>query len=404
MYIRRDKLKMKKIYRVVPLIVLSVLVLAFYITSTKTQAASKLHLLRDKLTISIGHVGWDEVVVENAIQGAYYTYISSNKNIVKVDSKTGDILGMNQGKATVTVMQTYQNKTKKVAACKVTVKDTQKISEDYIYDELCEFGVAMTHKSQRLEDMLQYFNYLATYTLETSDPSVISISGTPTAKNNFSVTFKGKKIGTSMIHVTQHFNGKSRSLGSVKFTVFEANAYNSERVIEKGIKRQFVTINYPNMNYKYKVVSSDEKIAVVDSIEFDDNKFYYFIKAKGAGEATLTYYENDKVLDESIITGTYHPITKVVDLEGKKSATLDLFSNTREYWLNFNLIPKDANAMHCSVESSDKSVFSILKRTGTDWLQVKVAVHKKGSAKLIVKNLEGDVIYRFPVKVIDTAK
>ena len=93
-------------------------------TAEETQAAAKAITISDEaVNIGLGDQGVEQVLISNMKDSAEYSYKSSDKSVVKVDSQ--DILtGVSYGTATITVNETYKGKTTAVGSYNVTVNDT----------------------------------------------------------------------------------------------------------------------------------------------------------------------------------------------------------------------------------------------------------------------------------------
>ena len=94
------------------LLMTAVIVTSFWFnigdTSEETQAADKSIKISDEaVNIGLGDQGVEQVLISNKKDSAEYSYKSSDKSVVKVDSQ--DILtGVSYGTATITINETYK--------------------------------------------------------------------------------------------------------------------------------------------------------------------------------------------------------------------------------------------------------------------------------------------------------
>lgn len=238
----------------------------FAITSTTlpvnaaSSKKSRPAISSKKMTIGIGKTtALPKVKVTSKTKGAVYTFTSSNKKVATVGKTTGSLIGKASGKATITVTQNLKKKKSKIGTCQVTVTPYA-AKKKTIPTLQMNIGEKETIK---LTSYFQYLNASASYKVSSSNSSLISVSGTPAAKNAYRFTVNPKKEGTAKLSITQTYKGKKKTIGTMSIQI-KANTDNNallegplDKIMEKiyaGVKAELPEtwnkeINADNASY-----------------------------------------------------------------------------------------------------------------------------------------------------------
>ena len=150
---------------------------------------------------------------------ATYTYSSSNPKIVKVNKEYGYFWGINYGKATITVNETYNNKTRKVGSVTVTVshaviEPSERADEIYV-NHL--FGIYSQGAATNIINIL-YKNKKAKYSYESANENIISI--VPDYNDELNV-INVVSLGETSLTVYEEYKGIKKKVGMINITVKE---------------------------------------------------------------------------------------------------------------------------------------------------------------------------------------
>ena len=219
---------------------------------------------------TIGIQGTAEYIfLDNAIEGAKYTYTSSNKKVVSVSTESSDttrasLKGFKKGTATITVKQTLKKKTTKIGTVKVTVKSAS-INKDADY----KFSIGKLEWEDTLKNnyTINQMNYKATYTFTSSDPDTFEIKSDGTIVDC-------KKAGEVFVTIKETYNIKSRTMGKIKVEICTSTLDTSSPV-------EITTYNYFSIfSYLYFVPDINKlEITITDASGKDASslieKYFY---------------------------------------------------------------------------------------------------------------------------------
>ncbi len=251
-----------------------------FLPSVQTVTRAEAAAAKAKVGITNKNVGIlstpEYVYVENGKKGATYTYASSDKKIATI-SKDGKITGVKKGTVKITVTETYKGKKTKLGTSAVNIVNSKLLAESL---EIMAYSGWLPP--------IQYKNFKAAYTLESSDPSVAQIN-----ENGFIVGLKG---GEATITVTETYNKVKRNLGSIQVTVLQSYISDENKKAELGVNSsysasyKFVVNNY-SWDAVYSYESSDSNIV---SFKAETTEWGYtdtMAVGTGIGTATVTVYE-----------------------------------------------------------------------------------------------------------------
>lgn len=257
---------MKKRIKSFYTVFLAILVIVLCITTKREVSAASKAECTTELTISRGKQDeYSGIYVYNKKNGATYTYESSDKSIVKVD-KEGVPTGLKTGKVKVTVYQTYQGKKTKVGVCKITVKKAS-IAKWYQTNGLeLQFNDALetetsygdySFENLNYWDIIEYRNYDATYTYESSDSNVVKV------KKDGAVTYVGDPGKSATITIKETYNKDTITVGQI--TVKISTPYVDLDELTVSLNSKFYPGSYVyGTAYYYLIVSDKEDINEID--------------------------------------------------------------------------------------------------------------------------------------------
>lgn len=366
------------------------------------QAASKPILSDSSLSISKGKQSWN-LYIENKKKSAKYTYSTSNKKIVTVDSK-GVLTGVEAGKATITCKETYKKKTVVVGKCKVTVNNA-KIYKDasgwLVIGKTCFKDGSMNVSNW---DLIDYYNTNATYKFYSQDKSILDI------KTN-GVVVETKKAGNVKVSVKETYKGKTKTIGSFTISVNEPVLAVNGKTIDIGKNQTIYLEEYFQYIYYYYFVidNGDENKDGNLFANFNEKgEFDGTLTAEKLGTSTITIYtDTEPLTDENYMTktklGTFTvnvidiPTTSI-DCNIDEDNMTKAVGNTDEFYLDVQ--PYDTT-QEITVTSSAPDVVRVLNN-GT--INVEDAFFdlvylKKGTSTITIKS--GNITKTFDIIVED---
>jgi uncharacterized protein YjdB len=280
-------------------------------------------LYKEELNVGINSYGY--VPIQFLNNKATYTYKSSDTSVLKVD-KDGSLEGIKQGKATISVSETYNKKTTKIGSYTVNVipaalglKEVEVPVSDVSYNEV----------------YIDYRNSKATYTFKSSDTKVVKVD-----KQGF---ITGVKEGSATITVSETYNKKTRKVGTLKVNVVGPYIHPDWRSIEIGINSSnylsgLFYIAYQNYEATYTCESSDPAIVSVQNQVDAWGYSSYMVNGVSLGTATLTVYEeyngNKKEIGTVKVTVKEFPIKEFYINPYYLEADKDALSI--DYYLNYD--------------------------------------------------------------------
>ncbi|MDD3173494.1 MAG: Ig-like domain-containing protein [Herbinix sp.] len=257
------------------------------------EAAAKATIGNEKATIAIAST--ESIYIYDRNKKATYTYKSSNTKVATVDKK-GTIKGVSAGTAKITVSQTLNKKTTKVGTHTVVVKAA------HLYETKTVIGIGSSYYPY-----MEYVNCAATYTITSSDKSILSVS-----EDGYCV---GLKAGKAKLTIKEKYKKKTTKIGTVEVTVASASINESTQniTIEVGSQTdptQLIYIDNQNYNYDangngavYTYTSADPSIANIQEV-YDDFWEEYSTGLVGVAAGTTTITVTETYAGVSTIVGT----------------------------------------------------------------------------------------------------
>lgn len=255
------------------------------------------------------------ISVSNAVEGAIYTFSSSNTKVLKVEYGKGsaELIAVKKGDAIVTCTQTLDGKAEVIGKCKVTVK----IAAPEIPKEIDIHIGSVPYHYMSISNKVEG----ATYAFSSSNPKIVKCS-----KNIGALT--GIKEGTAIITCKQTLNGKVKVIGTCKVTVRKAELTYTDRYIYYG-ESGFCEIEYGNLLAEYKYTSSNPEILSVDK------RGIY--TGKRAGNAVVTIYETYKGTTRKVGKISYEVIGGGSETKEKEEIVeYGYYGNEIEVFLDYN--------------------------------------------------------------------
>lgn len=253
-----------------------------------------------------------ELLYEN--KKASYKMYTSNKTIVSLASNKVAI-GKKAGTATITLKETYQNKTRTVASFKVIV------SKAVIKPNDASMIIYMDQKQHFSADFyVSYDNKLATYTAKVKDPSICKIEGD---------NILALKEGSTSLLIAETYLNKSSNIGEIKVTVntkpesIQLDYMNDNSsagpyfTILKGVNGNLNTLlDVTPKQLSLQFISSNEDVLSIDK---DTGIF----QGKTAGEAVITISGKTTSLNLAVTVITKNELPQLSEESEKQVAAID---------------------------------------------------------------------------------
>lgn len=349
-----------------------------------------------KVTIGIGKQTTQSFTIKNKVKNATYSYQSSDKKILKVDSKKGILTGVKAGTAKVTVKQTLKKKTTKVGTVTIKVVQTKAIAS-----KLKKYTYGIETVSFDLNQFATYINPDATYQLVSSNKA-IAANVTLTKSKKFAGKIKILKKGTITVTIKETYKKKTRTLGN--FTI-QANepTFNTAKFLNTygvvDLDAEFEPLKF--MDYTQGVNMDDYWVESgdVDILEVDS---YNLVRSVQEGTTNLSIYKGEKMLTSVSVTVKYVPVTAVK--ASKASISIYMGETTEEClaYFTFTASPEGANITNCNVVSSDEDVCSVETTYENNVATVEVYGTQEGVSILNIINAENQVLKTIKVQVFDS--
>lgn len=253
-----------------------------------------------------------ELLYEN--KKASYKMYTSNKTIVSLASNKVAI-GKKAGTATITLKETYQNKTRTVASFKVIV------SKAVIKPNDASMIIYMDQKRHFSADFyVSYDNELATYTAKVKDPSICKIEGD---------NILALKEGSTSLLITETYLNKSSNIGEIEVTV---------NTLPESIQLDYMSDNPSagpyftvlkgvngNLNTLLDVTPKQLSLQFISSNEdvFSIDKDTSIFQGKTAGEAVITISGKTASLNLAVTVITKNELPQLSEESEKQVAAID---------------------------------------------------------------------------------
>ena len=269
--------------------------------SVMAQAAAKGVTISEKeVSIGLGKQGVEQVLISNKKEGAVYSYKSSNKKIVRVDSE--DILtGESNGTAKIIVREKHNNKTKTVGSYNVTVKESALSEEaqksDYLWAEIGkETFVEHPFNLQKYIDdrLIEYRNMDAKYKFYSGNTKILKIKSDGLVEQTL-------KAGSVRITIKETYKDMTRTLGNIGMSVKKPKFTKAGKSINV-VKYSTFDINkyLEYLTYYYVVLDNKEdKESDVLKLTYSKGVWNGKIKAATCGAVSVTVYTDTKPLKDT---------------------------------------------------------------------------------------------------------
>ncbi len=255
-------------------------------TVTRAEAAAKVKVGFTNKTLGIYSTP-EYLYIQNGKSNATYTYASSNKKIATID-KNGKITGISNGKANITVTETYKGKKTKVSTTAVSV----------VNSKLAGKTLEIQAYSGWLPP-IQYKNFKAAYTLVPADPTILKVD-----KNGFLI---GLKEGKTTVSITETYKKVKRDLGSITVTVTQSYISDEYKNTDIGLNTSYNAydkLNVANRSWSavYSYEAADSNIVSFNTVTDEWGYETTSITGKGLGTTTVTVYEEYDGLKRTVGT------------------------------------------------------------------------------------------------------
>lgn len=321
------------------------------------------------------------IKVENKKKGATYEFTSSNKKVVTIGKSGGYLTALKEGSATIECKQTYNKKTTVIGKCKVTVKKSTVISDDYYRDFTLGsglFGVDVEddgYYSIPLPFYIEYMNPQATYNFKTNSKDfkfeIATLSKAEkkmyTPSDQFTIRYTANKPGTYKVTVTETYKGKTRTVGSFSLIFHDAEVHETYELPVNSSASVFYLVDYTKPVYYYFIIDNfDEENMDNNVVKLSKEDGYLEIQGLKVGTATVKVYEGN---DES---GRYlgSCTVKVVEIpaEGIEAdyAEYTVDAGYEYFYIYFYVTPYNSTD-EMEITSSDPSVLKVEKDEEGYW-------------------------------------
>ena len=360
------------------------------INKVSIKAAKKTSVSTTKVVIPIGKQQKSSFTILNKKSGAKYTFKTSNKKIVKVNSK-GILTGVKNGTANIVVRQKLKKKLTKIGTVKVTVRKACALKKN-----TQSFTYKREKVNVKLEDYIKYINPDATYKLVSSDTNIAKCISLKKS-DNYTGIIDLKKGGIVTFTVEETYQKKTTSICQFKIVVKKAK-FDTKTFLEKyetvdeGVEfKPLEFITDASDDDEFTIESSDQDILNVDS----EN-----VMALNEGEAVLTIYNSEETLASIKIKVNYVKITGVN--VSKTQVEIYMGATTEEKISSFTIdpIPSGGQLANCQVTSLDESVCSV-NFDPVNGNIVEVIGEGEGKTSVVIKNKEEQTLKTIPVTVVD---
>ncbi|MBB2182955.1 Ig-like domain-containing protein [Lachnospiraceae bacterium MD1] len=245
--------------------------------------------------IPVAGTTYCDLLVDCINSKATYTCKSSDKSIVSVD-EYGNIFGLKEGTADVTISETYNKKTRKLGTVKVKVVGSS-IEAEYSNIEL---GV---NSSTSLTDIVYIKNYIweAYYSCESEDESIVKVEEVESDWGSKYTNLIGKALGSTKLTIYENYNGTKRKVGTVTVTVKDFPVTGLE----------LYTYDFLEVDGKYT-----RKYYLGEDYKSDSLRYYINLSPYNA-TTPVTYETSDETIVKVDETGVVTPVK-----EGKATITI----------------------------------------------------------------------------------
>ncbi len=130
-------------------------------------------------------------------------------------NEDGLLVGLKEGKTTVTISETYKKKTRKLGNLTVTVKAPS------INPESAKVTLGVNQITDPFSLIyIDDYSWNTAYTFESADPTIVSVNQV-SEDGYIYQTLKGEKVGTTTMTVAAEYQGEKVTVGTVEVTVAE---------------------------------------------------------------------------------------------------------------------------------------------------------------------------------------
>lgn len=388
-------------------------------TKEETKAAVKdIKISDEAVNIGLGDQGVEQVLISNMKDSAKYSYKSSDKSVVKVDSQ--DILtGVSYGTATITINETYKGKTTAAGSYKVTVKETTLKNDAKAADFLwAEIGKT-TFKENPFnlqdyveENLFDCRNMDAVYTFYSGDKNILKIKANGLVEETL-------KAGKVKITVKETYNKKTRTVGKIGMEVKNPEFTKVDKTVNVAKYSSLDMNKYLKYLTYYYVVLSNKKGNEDEILQMTYTKGEWNGKFKAAtcGAVNVTVYTDTEPLDSKTykkkkclgsmkvnVVNKAATSVKLVkgDINGKytEEDSLSISKNKGDsVSVNYIITPKNCSD-DISVKSSSSKVVKVVKNDysygkGTGVITLKM----NGEGKAVIKLTVGSITKKINVTV-----
>lgn len=377
---------MKKIYKRIAILLCCALMTPSILSCipsvqslSHVEAAAKAKLGTSKGTIGI-ESSPEYLWINNMNYEAQYTFSSKNNKTATV-SQDGLVLGVKKGNTSIVVKESYKGKTTTVGTYKVDVVPSKlglkKVTIELFNDR------NINYISNGKNNLIDFRNYSAKYTLTPKDKSIVTI-------NKYG-DLKAIKPGTTTVTVTETYKKVKRKLGAFTVTVTPPTIKDKSKSVTLGLnssKSLTSLINFKNLPYSptFSCVSANKGIVSVktEKTDWDEN---IMIKGVSVGTTELTIYIKDGKqkyeIGKTKVTVKEIPCTEFkFDPYAFEINEDDIFTKT--YYLgeddynslltqNLIIKPEDTSTANITFKSSNESIVTVDNKG-------KITTHDKGSA------------------------
>lgn len=249
-----------------------------YKKKTVTVGTYKVTVVNSKLgtkSADISLFGVYYLPIEYKNLKAKYTGKAEDSSIATID-KEGFLVGLKEGQTTITISETYKGKTRKLGKLKVNVIAPS------INPETTKVTVGINQLTDPSSIIyIDNFSWEATYSYESADPTIVSVSPFTDDYGYSYLALKGEKLGTTTLTVYSEYQGQKTKVGDVEVTVAEIpvtsfgfDEWTKDETGTFTMKYYLGEENYPLTYYLYRepynsttpitFASSDPSIATVD--------------------------------------------------------------------------------------------------------------------------------------------